>query len=46
MINPDFVAISKGYFIEASKVDKRKRFRPVENKNVKIRWSISLRSCD
>ena len=24
MINPDFVAISKGYFIEASKVDKRK----------------------
>ena len=24
MINPDFVAISKGYFINASKVDKRK----------------------
>ena len=24
MINPDFVAISKGYFIEASKVDERK----------------------
>jgi len=24
MINPDFVAISKGYFIEASKVEKRK----------------------
>jgi len=24
MINPDFVAISKGYFIEARKVDKRK----------------------
>ena len=24
MINPDFVAISKGYFIKASKVDKRK----------------------
>ena len=24
MINPDFVAVSKGYFIEASKVDKRK----------------------
>ena len=24
MINPDFVAISKGYFIESSKVDKRK----------------------
>jgi acetolactate synthase-1/2/3 large subunit len=35
MVNPDFVAISKGYFIEANKVEKRENLDDAVRKMIK-----------